>query len=58
MRKGLKAKEAATDSSLETEQVRRGTEEGMVMFPCDKLKTFLLLYSQKKGNNFKIYELF
>lgn len=58
MHKGLEAKEEATDSSLATKQARGGIEEGMLMFPCDKLKTFPLLCSQKKGNNVKIYEMF
>lgn len=55
--KGPGPKEEAINSSWEIKQVRGDVKEAMVMFPCDKLKTFSSLCSQKKGSNFRIYEL-
>lgn len=49
-------KEEAINSSWELRQVRGAVKEGMVMFPCDKLKYFSSVYSQKAGN-IRIYEL-
>lgn len=45
--KGLGPKEEAINSSWEIKQVRGDVKEGMVMFPCDKLKTFSVPCSQK-----------
>lgn len=55
--KGSGPKEDAINSSWEIKQARGDVKEGMVMFPCDKLKIFSLLCSQKLGSNFRIYEM-